>query len=71
VALLAGLQTLAGFLGQQLLEAQQLLLQGQGAMGIPALQLFWAVAIQPGLPPAPQPAAEERVGERSRKRTVV
>ena len=62
---------MAGFRGQQLLETQQLLLQGQGAMGIPALQVVWAMAIEPSLAPAAQPTAEERVGEGSRKGTVV
>jgi hypothetical protein len=61
----------AGFVGQQLLEAQQLLLESQGAMGIPALQVAGTLAIEPGFPLAAQPAAEERVGEGSRKGKVV
>ena len=61
---------MAWFFWQQLLKAEQLLLQRQGTMGVPALKLFGPVAIQPGAPAAAQPAAKKGVGERSRQGTV-
>jgi hypothetical protein len=65
-----GTCAMAGFVWQQLLKADQLLLQSQGTMGIPALEILRAVAIQPGTPAAAQPAAQKGIGEWSRQGTV-
>ena len=60
---LASLLAMAGPLGQQALETAQLVLQGQGPVGAPAPGTLGAVAVEPGPPPAAQPAAQEPVGE--------
>jgi len=66
----AGTCAMAWFFWQQLLKAEQLLLQSQGSVGIPALKIFRAVPIQPGTPATAQPTAKKGVGERSRQGTV-
>jgi hypothetical protein len=49
--------TVLGFLGQQGLKAAQLVVEGQGAVGIPPPGLLVTKLIEPGPTPAAHPAA--------------
>ena len=55
--------TLLRFLRQQGLKAAQLVVECQGAMGIPLTGLLVTKLIKPGPTPAAHPAAEQPVGE--------
>jgi hypothetical protein len=55
--------TVLRFLRQQGLKAPQLIVECQGAMGIPLTRLLVTKLIKPGPTPAAHPAAEQPVGE--------
>ena len=59
----AGRLAVAGLLGQEALEAGQLVAEGQGAVGGPLALGRIPVAVEPGAAAAAQPAAQQPVGE--------